>query len=326
LNQQNSILNVFSNLKQGYTVIDKYFISGTEAVFKCSCRGKISIVCVVAYESYLLGQSANSFSSTELINTYFEKCEQYIRLKYDVDYNYDFMRNARFDMLNAVDGKIYMLLEVEESALKPLVIRPKRKKALGIIVLSAAVTAVIAAASFAVLYFLGNSTKSIIIEQSSKDKWYVGDVFTEDDIFLKVIDYLGRERIIYDGFNAETRKFEHSGEHYVKVVYKDKTEILTLYVEDIPKTEDVPAVNPTVETPETMPPEAPSIVSVYLKSPPSKSVYFINEELNMSGILLLIEYSDGSTETVTEGFTCSPTQLTSAGTQKITVSYDNGNL
>lgn len=47
----------------------------------------------------------------------------------------------------------------------------------------------------------------------------------------------------------------------------------------------------------------------------------MNEHLDTTGLSLNAVYSNGKTEVVTGGYTCTPTTLTVAGTQKITVSY-----
>ena len=52
-----------------------------------------------------------------------------------------------------------------------------------------------------------------------------------------------------------------------------------------------------------------------------KRSYYIGEFLDTSGLKLSATYSDGTTETVRDGFTCSPSKLTTSGTQTITVNY-----
>ena len=64
-----------------------------------------------------------------------------------------------------------------------------------------------------------------------------------------------------------------------------------------------------------------SLVGISVKTNPSKLSYFVNEHLDTTGLSLNAVYSNGKTEVVTGGYTCTPTTLTVAGTQKITVSY-----
>lgn len=62
-----------------------------------------------------------------------------------------------------------------------------------------------------------------------------------------------------------------------------------------------------------------SSISVYTN--PTKTNYYIGDSLNTSGLVLRLAYSDGSTETVSSGFTTSGFGSTSAGTKTVTVSY-----
>ena len=61
--------------------------------------------------------------------------------------------------------------------------------------------------------------------------------------------------------------------------------------------------------------------SISVKSGPSKTSYTTGDTLNTSGLVLNLHYSDGSTKTADSGFTCSPTSLSKAGSQTITVTY-----
>lgn len=45
------------------------------------------------------------------------------------------------------------------------------------------------------------------------------------------------------------------------------------------------------------------------------------DELDTTGLELTVKYSDGSSQVITQGFSCSPTQLNIPGTQTVTVSY-----
>ncbi len=68
-------------------------------------------------------------------------------------------------------------------------------------------------------------------------------------------------------------------------------------------------------------PAPKTVVSVEIESLPKKLDYYYKETLNTAGLSLTVIYSDGSTETVTSGFTASPTNLNKTGVQKITVTY-----
>ena len=67
---------------------------------------------------------------------------------------------------------------------------------------------------------------------------------------------------------------------------------------------------------------SPIVSSVSLKTLPSKTNYYIGESLNTSGLTLTVNYSDNTSETVSEGFTCTPSSLTSVGKQTVLVDYN----
>lgn len=64
-----------------------------------------------------------------------------------------------------------------------------------------------------------------------------------------------------------------------------------------------------------------TLTSVEIQSLPSKTVYYVGDKLNTYGLELTANYSDGSTKSITKGFTCTPTTLNKAGSQTITVTY-----
>lgn len=68
-----------------------------------------------------------------------------------------------------------------------------------------------------------------------------------------------------------------------------------------------------------------SISRIQVSNPPSKTTYYVGESLNTSGMVLRIEYNDGSSKTVSSGFTCSPTTFSSSGSQQVKVSYQGFN-
>ncbi|MBQ9552645.1 MAG: bacterial Ig-like domain-containing protein [Clostridia bacterium] len=54
---------------------------------------------------------------------------------------------------------------------------------------------------------------------------------------------------------------------------------------------------------------------------PSKTVYNVGDSFSQSGLTLTATYSDGSSKTISSGFTCSGFNSSSAGTKTITVTY-----
>ena len=57
-------------------------------------------------------------------------------------------------------------------------------------------------------------------------------------------------------------------------------------------------------------------------SAPTKVSYVEGERLNTEGLVVTAIYDNGETETITEGYTCTPETLNTVGTQEITVEYE----
>ena len=64
-----------------------------------------------------------------------------------------------------------------------------------------------------------------------------------------------------------------------------------------------------------------TVTSISIKSKPSKLKYKVGNKLSTKGLKLTVKYKGGSKATISSGFTCTPTKLSKAGTQKITVKY-----
>ena len=62
------------------------------------------------------------------------------------------------------------------------------------------------------------------------------------------------------------------------------------------------------------------LASIAITTAPSKTTYTAGETFSPAGMVVTATYSDGATADVT-GYTCSPTVLSTVGTQTITVSY-----
>ncbi len=66
-----------------------------------------------------------------------------------------------------------------------------------------------------------------------------------------------------------------------------------------------------------------SVASVSLKKKPSKLTYEVGDTFDPSGMALTATYTDNTTAEITEDYTCTPMKLTTAGDQKILVSFGN---
>lgn len=64
-----------------------------------------------------------------------------------------------------------------------------------------------------------------------------------------------------------------------------------------------------------------NLTGIRIATKPTVTAYNVGDTLNTAGLTLTASYSDGTTGTVTDGFTCTPVKLQNPGTQRITVTY-----
>lgn len=131
---------------------------------------------------------------------------------------------------------------------------------------------------------------------ASKKDYYAGDKLEPYDIVLNVVNNFGQKKSIIDGFVCFPTMLT-AGTQKITVIYSGKTTSFDV---------DVTAVEPS---------------SIAVKSKPSVTSYYVGETLNTSGLTLTVEYNNGTSREISSGFTCTPDTLSTAGTQKITVTY-----
>ena len=74
---------------------------------------------------------------------------------------------------------------------------------------------------------------------------------------------------------------------------------------------------------QTEPPKQPvTLSSILVQSMPNKTQYYYHERLDTTGLSIKLIYSDGTTTTVSNGFSCTPKRWEDFGDQKITVTYE----
>ena len=66
----------------------------------------------------------------------------------------------------------------------------------------------------------------------------------------------------------------------------------------------------------------PVLRGISISAPPEKTSYLLGETLLTDGLTLSASFDDGSTQLITDGYTCSPMLLETVGTQTITVTYE----
>ena len=64
-----------------------------------------------------------------------------------------------------------------------------------------------------------------------------------------------------------------------------------------------------------------TVSSISMRTLPTKTVYTVGEVFSSNGLSVKVNMSDGTSKTITEGFTVSAPDMTTAGTKTVTVSY-----
>ena len=143
------------------------------------------------------------------------------------------------------------------------------------------------------------TVSSVSVKQvPDREVYTVGETFNAAGLRLKVTYSNGTTKEVTSGFTCSpSGQLSKVGQQKIVVTYGGKS---TGFYVNVMK----------------------AVSSVSVKSKPSKTTYTVGEALNTKGLTLKVTYSDGTSENVTSGFTCSPSgQFSKAGQQKIVVTY-----
>ena len=140
-------------------------------------------------------------------------------------------------------------------------------------------------------------TSLTIATKPTKTNYYVGDTLNTAGLSLKVTYNNGTVKTITSGFTCTPTALSTAGAQTVTVNYGGKTATFTVNVQDV------------------------TLSGIAVASKPSKVNYFVGDTLDTTGLKLTATYNNGTTQTITSGFTCTPTALSTAGAQTITVNY-----
>ena len=140
-------------------------------------------------------------------------------------------------------------------------------------------------------------TSLTIATKPTKTNYYVGDTLNTAGLTLKAAYNNGTTQTITGGFTCTPTALSTAGVQTVTVSYGGKTATFTVNVQDV------------------------TLSGIAIASNPTKTSYYVGDTLDTTGLKLTATYSNGTTQTITGGFTCTPTALTSAGMQTVTVNY-----
>ena len=139
----------------------------------------------------------------------------------------------------------------------------------------------------------------IVNARPNKTNYLVGD--TLDTTGLTLVAYLsnGDQMLVTEGFGCEPMVFNQAGEINVRVVYKNVSCNFPVTVSQL---------------------EAP-VKSISVSTMPYKTNYKKGDVLDTSGLVCRVWKADNSYEDLSYGFSCSPTVLSTAGNQSVTLTY-----
>ena len=136
-----------------------------------------------------------------------------------------------------------------------------------------------------------------IASNPTKTSYYVGDTLDTTGLKLTATYNNGTTQTITSGFTCTPTALSTAGAQTVTVNYGGKTATFTVNVQDV------------------------TLSGIAIASNPTKTSYFVGDTLDTTGLKLTATYSNGTTQTITGGFTCTPTALSTAGVQTVTVNY-----
>lgn len=131
-----------------------------------------------------------------------------------------------------------------------------------------------------------------------KTIYALGDTLDTSGLSIRVYTNSGH-RDVSSGLDCSPSLLDKAGQQTITVSYGGKTCTFTVQV-----------------TEENLP------VSLAVAKLPDKVSYNLGESLDTTGLVLKLSYTDGSSQEISTGFTCSPTRLAQAGRQEIVVTYD----
>ncbi len=130
-----------------------------------------------------------------------------------------------------------------------------------------------------------------------KTRYEVGESLDSTGLSIKAYTNKG-DKTVSEGLSCVPTVLSIVGEQTVTVRYMDKSCTFTVTVEE----EEVP-------------------IRIDVASRAQKLEYNVGDSLDTTGLIIRLTGSNGGSEEIKSGFTCEPAVLSTAGRQKITVSY-----
>ena len=143
------------------------------------------------------------------------------------------------------------------------------------------------------------SVSAISVEaMPERTEYTVGDTLETAGLCIRAELANGNTRILMEGFGVYPTRLDEAGTQSIEVSYQGKTCSFTVNVQQ----------------------DEEAIEGIGVLTMPVKTSYVVGDTLETRGLSIRV-YTDSGHRDVSEGLSCSPTRLDTAGPQRITVSY-----
>lgn len=140
------------------------------------------------------------------------------------------------------------------------------------------------------------ATRIEVTHMPTKTRYLVGETFDSTGLIITAY-YNGNTSEQVTGYTLSSPDMSTYGSKTVTVTFDEKTVDFSILVVDIS--------------------------GIEIKTPPTKQEYLVGDSLDSTGLTVLVKYTDGTSETITSGFTVSELDSSSIGEKEITVTYKN---
>lgn len=140
------------------------------------------------------------------------------------------------------------------------------------------------------------ATRIEVSHMPTKTRYFVGEPFDSTGLIITAY-YNDNTSEQVTGYTLSSPDMSAYGSKTVTVTFDEKTVDFSILVVDI--------------------------TGIEIKTPPMKQEYLVGDTLDSTGLTVLVKYTDGTSETITSGFTISELDSLSIGEKEITVSYKN---
>ena len=142
--------------------------------------------------------------------------------------------------------------------------------------------------------WLIRATRLEVTHTPTKTRYFVGETFDSTGLVITAY-YNDNTSEQVTGYTLSSPDMSAYGSKTVTVTFDEKTVDFSILVVDI--------------------------TGIEIKTPPTKQEYLVGDTLDSTGLKVLVKYTDGTSETITSGFTVSEFDGSSIGEKEITVTY-----